>query len=77
MFVEEQDVTRVQERFLDPEKPPIHVSDMSLLIVSLTWGALLDPEVDSSASAALVDVIQEISRLLLRQNDTIHKFLVS
>ncbi|KAJ6192148.1 hypothetical protein J3E72DRAFT_399418 [Bipolaris maydis] len=44
LFIKEQDVMQIQEHFVHPEKPPIDVSDMSLLMVSLAWGALLDPE---------------------------------
>ncbi|KAJ5055165.1 hypothetical protein J3E74DRAFT_469272 [Bipolaris maydis] len=44
LFIKEHDVTRIQKLFFDPKKPPIEVSDMSLLIISLTWGALLEPE---------------------------------
>ncbi|EMD58200.1 hypothetical protein COCSADRAFT_176804 [Bipolaris sorokiniana ND90Pr] len=54
LFIKEQDVTHIQERFFDPEKLPIDVSDMSLLITSLAWGALLDPELQRCYFASMV-----------------------
>ena len=44
----EQDIIRIQERFFDPEEPPIDVSDMSLLIASLanTTAATLTKDVN-------------------------------
>ena len=67
---------RIHEQLLDPEKGPIDVSDMSLLIVSVTWGALLDSEVSSLFKVALLDAVLEISTLLLQQNSSVHQFLV-
>ncbi|EMD66030.1 hypothetical protein COCSADRAFT_170432 [Bipolaris sorokiniana ND90Pr] len=75
LFIKEQEVTRIQERFFDPVNLPIEISDMSLLIASLAWGALLDPEVSSVSKAALLDAVLEISTLLLRQNGSIRQFL--
>ncbi|EUC26878.1 hypothetical protein COCCADRAFT_42192 [Bipolaris zeicola 26-R-13] len=75
LFTKEQDVTRIQERFLDPKNLPIDVSDMSLLIVSMAWGALLDPEMSSISKATLLDAALEISTLLLRQNGSVRQFL--
>ncbi|KAF7573953.1 Fungal-trans domain containing protein [Pyrenophora tritici-repentis] len=75
LFIKEQDVTRIQEQFVDLGNLPIDVSDMSLLIVSLAWGALLDPEVSSVSRAALLDAVLEISTLLLRQNGSVRQFL--
>nr|C9K7C4.1 RecName: Full=AM-toxin biosynthesis protein 12; Flags: Precursor [Alternaria alternata]BAI44748.1 hypothetical protein [Alternaria alternata] len=48
---------------------------MSLLITSLAWGALLDPEVSSASKVALLDAVLEASTLLLRQNGSVRKFL--
>lgn len=76
LFINEQDVTRIQERFFDPKKPPIGINDMSLLTASLAWGALLDPEVSSVSRVALLDAALETSSLLLRQNGSIRQFLV-
>ncbi|EMD84890.1 hypothetical protein COCC4DRAFT_182581 [Bipolaris maydis ATCC 48331] len=75
LFIKEHDVTRIQKLFFDPKKPPIEVSDMSLLIISLTWGALLEPEVRSGSKVALLDAMLETSSLLLRQNSSIRKLL--
>ncbi|RYN60138.1 hypothetical protein AA0119_g13296 [Alternaria tenuissima] len=75
LFIKEKDVTCIQERFLDPEKLPVDVSDMSLLITSLAWGASLDPEVSSASKVALLDAVLEASTLLLRQNGSVRKFL--
>lgn len=76
LFIKEQDIMRIHEQFLDPEKEPIQVSDMSLLIVSLTWGALLDSEVSSISRVALLDSVLETSTLLLQQNSSVRQFLV-
>lgn len=76
MFIKEQDVMQIQEHFVHPEKPPIDVSDMSLLMVSLAWGALLDPEVSSVSQVALLDAVLEISTMLLHQNRSVRQFLV-
>ncbi|KAH7548716.1 hypothetical protein BM1_10882 [Bipolaris maydis] len=75
LFIKEQDVMQIQEHFVHPEKPPIDVSDMSLLMVSLAWGALLDPEVSSVSQVALLDAVLEISTMLLHQNRSVRQFL--
>jgi hypothetical protein len=49
---------------------------MSLLIVSLAWGALLDPEVSLVSRVALLDAVQESTSLLLRQESSVRQFLV-
>lgn len=67
---------RIQERFSQPENLPIDVSDMSMLITSLAWGALLNLEVSSVSKAALLDAALETSSLLLRQNSSFRQFLV-
>ena len=72
----EQDIIRIQERFFDPEEPPIDVSDMSLLIASLAWGAFFDLEVSSTSRVALLDAMLEISTVLLCQKGSIRQFLV-
>ncbi|EDU51061.1 conserved hypothetical protein [Pyrenophora tritici-repentis Pt-1C-BFP] len=53
----------------------IYVSELSLLLVAITWGALLDTSFDNSAKAALADAITEMIKLLLGQPNTINKFL--
>ncbi|KAJ5028321.1 hypothetical protein PSV08DRAFT_375096 [Bipolaris maydis] len=65
----------IQKQFVNLENQPIDVSDMSLLIVSLAWGALLDPEVSSVSRVALLDAVLETSILLLRQNGSFRQFL--
>lgn len=77
MFSREEDVLLVQERFVQWERPPIDISELSMLIVSLTWGALVDPQGELSTLVALVDTIPALSKRLLQQNDSIQKFLVS
>lgn len=67
---------RVQERFLDPNNLPIDASDLSLLIVSLAWGALLAPDVNSTSKVTLLNAVRESSTLLLRQNGSVRQFLV-
>ncbi|KAA8617332.1 hypothetical protein PtrV1_10633 [Pyrenophora tritici-repentis] len=75
LFIKEQDVMRIQECCFDLKDRPIDVSDMSLLIVSLAWGALLDPEVSSVSRVALLDAVLETSSLLLRQESSVRQFL--
>ncbi|USP74071.1 hypothetical protein yc1106_01345 [Curvularia clavata] len=76
MFNREEDVLRVQERFVKWDRPAINISDLSVLVVSFTWGALLDPrEGDLSMLVALVDTIPVLSKCLLQQNNTVQKFL--
>lgn len=76
LFVAEEHVMRIQERLFDSEKPPIDVSDMSLLVTSLAWGALLDSEVDLVSKVALLDTVLEISTMLQRPNSSVRQFLV-
>ncbi|KAI0570462.1 Fungal-trans domain-containing protein, partial [Pyrenophora tritici-repentis] len=75
LFLEEQDIMRIQDHFFARRDLTIDVSDMSLLVVSLAWGALLEPEVSSGSKVALLDAVLEISRLLLRQNSSVRQFL--
>lgn len=77
LFIKEQDVALIQERFLDPKNLPIDASDMSLLIVSLAWGSLLEPAISSSSRVALLDAVLETSTVLLRQHRSVRQFLVS
>lgn len=67
---------RIQKRFFDSKNPTIDVSDMSLLTVSLAWGALLEPEVSSDSRVALLDAVLEASTLLLHQSGSVRQFLV-
>ena len=76
LFINEQDVTRIKERFFDSTYLPMDASDVSLLVASLAWGALLEPEVSSVSRVALLDAVLETSTLLLRQNGSVRKFLV-
>ncbi|EUC39654.1 hypothetical protein COCMIDRAFT_110948 [Bipolaris oryzae ATCC 44560] len=57
LFINEQDIMPIQERLFDPERPSIDVSDMSLLLTSLAWGALLDSEVALGTKSALLDAL--------------------
>ncbi|EFQ94134.1 hypothetical protein PTT_08292 [Pyrenophora teres f. teres 0-1] len=75
LFINEEDVTRIQQRFFDSEHLPMDASDASLLVVSLAWGALLEPEMSSSSRVALLDAVLETSTLLLRQHHSVRKFL--
>ncbi|KAH3953672.1 hypothetical protein HBH70_238930 [Parastagonospora nodorum] len=75
LFIKEQDVTNIQERCFETKDLPIDVSNMSLLIVSLAWGALLDPEVNLVSRVALLDAVQETTSLLLRQESSVRQFL--
>jgi hypothetical protein len=77
LFINEQDIMRIQERFLDPKKLAMDASDMALLLVSLAWGALSEPEVNSGVRVALLDAMLETSTTLQRQNSSVRKFLVS
>ncbi|CAE7033948.1 hypothetical protein PTTW11_05314 [Pyrenophora teres f. teres] len=77
LFINEEDVTRIQQRFFDSEHLPMDASDASLLVVSLAWGALLEPEMSSSSRVALLDAVLETSTLLLRQHHSVRKFLLS
>ena len=64
-------------RLLDPGKLPVEVSNFSLLVVSLAWGALLDSDLSSTLKVALLDTVLATSRLLLQQKSSIRQFLVS
>ncbi|KAI1676183.1 Fungal Zn binuclear cluster domain containing protein [Pyrenophora tritici-repentis] len=75
LLIKEEDIMHIQEQFFDPGNLHIDVSDASLLIVSLAWGALLDPEVSSVSRAALLDAVLETSTLLLRENGSVRQFL--
>ncbi|EAT76245.1 hypothetical protein SNOG_16420 [Parastagonospora nodorum SN15] len=63
-------------RLLGPEKLPVEVSDFSLLVVSLAWGALLDSDLSSTLKVALLDTVLATSRLLLQQKSSIRQFLL-
>jgi len=67
---------RISEWLLDTGRPTIDVTDMSLLMTSLAWGALLDSEVSLASKAALLDAMLETSTLLQRQNNSIRQFMV-
>lgn len=77
LFIKECDVMEAYKRLLDPGKLPVEVSDFSLLVVSLTWGALLDTDVSSTLKVVLLDTVLETLRLLPQQKSSIREFLVS
>ncbi|KAH6119398.1 hypothetical protein HBI64_176530 [Parastagonospora nodorum] len=76
LLIKERDVMETYNRLLDPEKLPVEVSDFSLLVVSLAWGALLDSDISSILKVALLDTVLATSRLLLQQKSSIRQFLL-
>ncbi|KAH6200021.1 hypothetical protein HBI53_154350 [Parastagonospora nodorum] len=77
LLIKERDVMETYNRLLDPEKLPVEVSDFSLLVVSLAWGALLDSDISSILKVALLDTVLATSRLLLQQKSSIRQFLLA
>ncbi|KAH3903953.1 hypothetical protein HBH56_240820 [Parastagonospora nodorum] len=76
LLIKERDVMETYNRLLGPEKLPVEVSDFSLLVVSLAWGALLDSDLSSTLKVALLDTVLATSRLLLQQKSSIRQFLL-
>jgi hypothetical protein len=76
-LIKQRDVMETYNRLIDPEEQPVEVSDFSLLVVSLAWGALLDSDVSSTLKVALLDTVLATSRLLLQQKSSVRQFLVS
>ncbi|KAJ6201206.1 hypothetical protein J3E72DRAFT_180083, partial [Bipolaris maydis] len=60
LFIKKQDIIHIQERLSNAERPFINISDMSLLLTSLAWGALSDPEVTPGTKLALLDTMLEL-----------------
>ncbi|KAH3991290.1 hypothetical protein HBI38_218830 [Parastagonospora nodorum] len=75
LLIKERDVMETYNRLLDPGKLPVEVSNFSLLVVSLAWGALLDSDLSSTLKVALLDTVLATSRLLLQQKSSIRQFL--
>ncbi|KAH4293927.1 hypothetical protein HBH64_168680 [Parastagonospora nodorum] len=76
LLIKERDVMETYNRLLDPGKLPVEVSNFSLLVVSLAWGALLDSDLSSTLKVALLDTVLATSRLLLQQKSSIRQFLL-
>ncbi|CAE7002841.1 hypothetical protein PTTW11_01450 [Pyrenophora teres f. teres] len=74
-FIDIQHIIQIHRTVLNPQGRSIHPTDLSLLLVTITWGALLDTDSGSSAKVALADDFEEMTKLLLRQADNVDKFL--
>ncbi|KAG9379210.1 gag-pre-integrs domain containing protein [Pyrenophora tritici-repentis] len=74
-FLSIHQILHIHRTVLGSPQTSIYVSELSLLLVAITWGALLDTSFDNSAKAALADAITEMIKLLLGQPNTINKFL--
>ena len=72
-----QHIIQIHKTILSPRQRLISPTDLSLLLVTVTWGALFDTDSNNSAKAALADAVEEVTKLLLGHTDSVDKFLVS
>lgn len=72
-----QQIIQIHRVAVDHQQRPVQLASLSLLIVAITWGALLDADFDKATKAALVDAVEEVTNRLLEQTDTVDKFIVS
>ncbi|KAK0638127.1 Terrein cluster-specific transcription factor terR [Lasiodiplodia hormozganensis] len=68
-------VRNIQATLNSSSKPSIRVEDISLLITTLAWGALLDHNIEDRTRTTLIDLACDASKALCAQKDTIRKFL--
>ncbi|KAI1521561.1 hypothetical protein PtrSN001A_012110, partial [Pyrenophora tritici-repentis] len=74
-FIKAQHVIQIHRVVLDPQKRSVQPTELSLLLVTITWGALLDTEFNSPVKADLADAVEDMKKLIFRHVDSINKFL--
>ncbi|OJD33818.1 fumonisin biosynthetic transcription factor [Diplodia corticola] len=74
-FIKAALVRNIQANLHSSSTPSIHIEDISLLITTLAWGALLDHNTEGRTRTMLIDLTCDASKALCAQKDTIRKFL--
>ncbi|KAL1631248.1 hypothetical protein SLS54_000007 [Diplodia seriata] len=74
-FIKASCIRSIQADLQSPSKPSIHVADISLLVSTLAWGALLNDSIEAGTKMALINLACDASKALFHQKDTIRKFL--
>lgn len=72
-----QHIIEIHRTVLNPQQRLVQPTELSLLLVTITWGAILDTDLDSFTKAALADALDKITKLLIGYVDSVDKFLVS
>ncbi|EDU43481.1 conserved hypothetical protein [Pyrenophora tritici-repentis Pt-1C-BFP] len=74
-FIKAQHVIQIHRALLNPQKRSVQPTELYLLLVTITWGALLDTEVNTPVKADLADAVEDMTKLLFRHADSVDKFL--
>ncbi|KAA8621045.1 hypothetical protein PtrV1_05546 [Pyrenophora tritici-repentis] len=74
-FIKSQHVIQIHRAVLNPPERSVQPTELSLLLVTITWGALLDTEFNSSVKANLATAVEDMTKLLFRYTDSADKFL--
>ncbi|KAF7450317.1 hypothetical protein A1F99_049330 [Pyrenophora tritici-repentis] len=74
-FIKAQHVIQIHRALLNPQKRSVQPTELYLLLVTITWGALLDTEVNTPVKADLADAVEDMTKLLFRHADSVDKLL--